>query len=274
MDGWGLRRAVSLSFPDAAAISDDKDHLARLDAYTTDLVRPFGGLRTGPPAAGRGQSYGEMAEKALRALLRPGETADLLVLAYGIPDVTPGRATTTYLSHVCPGGPLAFALCDQGTAAAFTGLRLAREYARTGEAGRALLLVAEQAELPYAASGEATLPAGHAVVALLLESAGPTGGGDLGRVERVVNEPGVAPPDLAERLHRFTGAYPDSKVLLGAALSPSTVDGARVAPPGQPATGVWTLLAEELAGHPSGTVVMADYDPQLGYLSAASINFS
>ncbi|HZM74468.1 MAG TPA: hypothetical protein VFC19_02015 [Candidatus Limnocylindrales bacterium] len=271
MDGWGLRRAVSLTFEHAAAISHDEAHLARLDTYNTDLVRQFGAIGADRPAPGRGQSYGEMAEKALHMLLESGETADLLVLAFGIPDVTPGRATTTYLSHVCPGNPLAFALCDQGTAAAFTGLRLVREYASTGEARRALLLVAEQSELSYAAGPETTLPTGHAIVALLFDFSGVE---PLGRVERVVNEPGVAPPDLAERLGRFTSAYHEPTVLLGTALASSAVDGARVAPPGRPATGVWTLLAEELAGQPSGPVVVADYDPQLGYLSTASICFS
>lgn len=263
MPGWGPHRAISLHFQDAAAISHDDAHLARLESYTTDLVRPFGAVRTERPAAGRGQSYGEMAEKALTSLLAPGETADLLVLAYGIPDVTPGRATTTYLSHICPGNPLAFALSDQGTAAAFTGLRLAREYA-----GSAVLLIAEQAELPYTATPEPILPAGHAIVALLLGSSSPA------LVESVTNEPEVPPDVLDERLHRFASCYEKPTVLLGAALGSSTVDGARIAPPGQPATGVWSLLADELSGQPSGTVVVADYDPQLGYLSTASIRFS
>lgn len=260
MPGWGLRRAISLRFEDAAAISHDDAHLARLESYTTDLVRPFGAVRSEPPAPGRGQSYGEMAEKALTSLLAPGETADLLVLAYDVPDVTPGRATTTYLSHICPGNPLAFALSDQGTATAFTGLRLALEYA-----GNVVLLIAEQAELPYPAPA---LPAGHAIVALLF------GQSPAALLERVVIEPGVPPADLDERLHRFADSHEKPTVLLGAGLGSSTVDGARVAPTGQPATGVWTLLAEELSGQPTGTVILADYDPRLGYLSTASISFA
>ena len=56
-----------------------------------------------------------MAEAVIARAVLPGEDVDLLVLAYAIPDITPGRATATYLSHICPGNPLAFAICDQGT---------------------------------------------------------------------------------------------------------------------------------------------------------------
>jgi len=67
-----------------------------------------------------------MAEALIRELVPADAPVDLIVLAFAVPDVRPGRATATYLSHVCPGNPLAFAVCDQGSAAAFTGLRLAR----------------------------------------------------------------------------------------------------------------------------------------------------
>ena len=89
-----------------------------------------------------------MAEELIRSVVPPDEPVDVLVLAFAVPDARPGRATASYLSHVCPGEPLAFAICDQGSAAAFTGLRLIREYARTGGCARGLLLVVEQAILP------------------------------------------------------------------------------------------------------------------------------
>src|SRR2546429_4526707 len=73
-----------------------------------------------------------MAETVMGMAIAPDDAVDLVVLAYAIPDITPGRATAAYLSHICPGNRLAFAVCDQGVAAAFTGLRLIREYARTG----------------------------------------------------------------------------------------------------------------------------------------------
>src|SRR5260221_429306 len=130
--GWGVRRAVRLAFPDPASLTRDEAHTARLDVYLTDLLQPYG-LALKPGALEPdGQSYGEMAEALIELAVPAAEGVDLLVLAYAIPDIAPGRATTTYLSHVCPGGPMAFAISDQGTAAAFTGLRLIREYARSG----------------------------------------------------------------------------------------------------------------------------------------------
>jgi hypothetical protein len=47
------------------------------------------------------------------------------VLAFSPHDVQPGRQTAAYLSAVNPGAPMAFAVCDQGSAAAFSGLRVA-----------------------------------------------------------------------------------------------------------------------------------------------------
>jgi len=121
-----------------------------LGVFLADLVRPYGfTLRDDLLARGSGHSYGEMGEALLGAVLPTGQPVDLIVLAFAMPDIWPERATASYLSHLCPGDPMAFAICDQGTAAAFTGLRLAREYARTDGCRRALLLIVEQAALHY-----------------------------------------------------------------------------------------------------------------------------
>src|SRR2546430_978978 len=134
----------------------------------TDLLRRYGlELEPGILDHGRGQSYGEMAETVMGMAIAPDDAVDLVVLAYAIPDIPPGRATAAYLSHICPGNRLAFAVCDQGVAAAFTGLRLIREYARTGGCRRALLVVVEQAELPYDTGEPVAIPAGHRAVAVL-----------------------------------------------------------------------------------------------------------
>ena len=164
---WGIRRAVRLAFPGPSSLAQDRAHTDRLDVYLTDLLQPHG-LALNPGAlTPRGQSYAEMAEALIELAVPAGEGVDLLVMAYAIPDITPGRATTTYLSHVCPGRPMAFAISDEGTAAGFTGLRLVREYARTGGARRALLIVVEQAWLAYDPGVPAALPSGHSGVALL-----------------------------------------------------------------------------------------------------------
>ncbi|MBV9824022.1 MAG: 2-hydroxy-acid oxidase, partial [Actinobacteria bacterium] len=50
-------------------------------------------------------------------------------------------------------------------------------------------------------------------------------------------------------------------------------DGLRTGPAGQPSTGVWWQLLDELAAQPDerpDLIVAADYDPELGYLSLAA----
>jgi 4-hydroxymandelate oxidase len=194
-----------------------------------------------------GQSYGEMA-----AALLPDEPVDALVLAYDIPDIAPGRATATYLSHLCPGGPQAFAVSDQGRAGAHTALRLLLDYARSGTYERALLLVAEQRSLPYDPGVPVELPAAHCAVAVHL---GPS---TLeASVPRIV--PGV---DLAD-VPGLLGDLGSATVVLGGHLADIDVkaDTVVLADPDQPMTGVWEALAAL-----DGPVVLADYDPALRYL--------
>src|SRR5262249_57324859 len=138
--------------------------------YLADMARPYARevpaeLFLGPPSPALGHSYGEMARALIEPVSSPDEPVDLLVLAFSIHDLRPGRQTAAYLSHVTPGAPMAFAICDQGPAAAFSGVRIAREYASSAGTRRALLIVAEQAALPYDCA--ATVPAQHRAVAML-----------------------------------------------------------------------------------------------------------
>src|SRR4029077_3226752 len=112
-----------------------------------------------------GQSYGDMAAELIGSAVRADEPVDLLVLAFSIHDLRPGRPGAAYLSHVTPGAPMAFAICDQGSAAAFSGLRIAGEYASSAGIQRALLIVVEQAALPY--DCPVPVPAQHRGVAML-----------------------------------------------------------------------------------------------------------
>jgi hypothetical protein len=253
---WGVRRAARRRFTEPAKLNQNPAHLARLGVYLGDMLRPYGmELPEGAAGASQGQSYGEMAEALIAEVLEPGEQVDLLVLAFAIPDVTPGRATATYLSHVCPGNPMAFAICDQGAAGAFTGLRLLSEYARDPAYRRSLLLIAEQDELLYDPGLPTVRPAGNAAVAVLF--------GD--------SDSAVTGVSVRRSAGEFTP--PEADVLvLGRELA-ATSGPARLAPEGQPFTGVWWELAEEL-GKPWQRLVLADSDPQLGYLCTAVIENS
>jgi len=237
-----------------------------------------------------GQSYGEMAEALVGLAVPDREAVDLLVLAYAIPDIYPGRNLTAHLSRRCPGDPLAFALSDQGAAAPFTGLRVIREYARTGGLRRALLLVVEQASLPYDAGVPVAIPDGHTGVALLLgdvpgesqsskpqtsKSQPPSGAVHL---ETVVTRAGLRDEELADEIDALCADSPRVTVILSAALAeraavPAGVDRLRTASAGRPYTGIWWELSDELSAA-DGTprrVVLGDYDPVQSCLCLAAL---
>jgi hypothetical protein len=268
-------RAGRRAFDGPAGFLAGPANRARVGEYLADMARPYArevpaGLFGEPPSPALGHSYGEMAEALIVPVVPADEPVGLLVLAFSVHDLRPGRQTAAYLSHVTPGAPMAFAICDQGSAAAFSGLRIAREYASSAGIRRALLIVVEQAALPYDCPAE--LPARHQGVAMLYDDrAGPAP-----RVAGVRQHPdvppgavaGLAAADLAELAdgHREVG------LVLGAALAAEWTAPAarrvRVMPPGQPSTGVWWGLIDELgseAGRPD-LLVAADYDPDLRYL--------
>jgi hypothetical protein len=244
------------------------EHRAALDVFLTDLVRPYGlELRA---EVIHGHSYGEMAA----ALIGDGDGAvDLIVLAFAVPDLRPGRATAAYLSHVCPGQPLAFALCDQGSAAAFSGLRLIREYARSGGRRHGLLLVAEQGALPYTPAAAVALPAAPTVCAVRCGDTGPA------RLDEVRQYPDVAPADasplLADAVAELVADPTGATLILGGGLrwDGPAADRVRVAAADQPYTGVWWELAEELAAAPAAgrRVLLAEYETRLRYLSVCAV---
>ena len=228
-----------------------------------------------PRQAGLGQSYSEMCQPLIESLVPADEPVDLLVLAYDLHDLRPGQATSVYLSHVCPGDPLALSVCDQGTAAGFTALRLIQTYARTGDVRRALLLVAEQAIVHYDLPRPAPIPDRHAAVALLLDL---EGGFELAPVRQ---RAAVAPDEVRAALAAevaAAGGRPDGRtLLLGPGLELADAAGIAAeqvlrAPAGQPCTGAWWELAGGLTGRQDAEqVLLADYAPALGYLSVAAL---
>jgi len=294
--GLRLLRAARRTFTGPAALLGDPVLRERAAGYLADLTRPYGlrvpGGLFDAPAAALGQSYGEMAAELIPAVVPPDEPVDLLVLAFAVHDMLPGRATAAYLSHVCPGTPMSFALCDQGSAAAFTGLRIARAYG----CRRALLLTVEQAVLPYDAA--VPVPARHRAVAMLYDALadnGATGGdsdGEAGgpeliglgggaRVTALRQHVGVDAGDVAAlaaaEVGELTAGRTDVAVVLGADLAavwPGHGGSAvTTGPRRQPSTGVWWALLDRLAGDAARPrpVVVADYEPGLNYLSVVAL---
>ena len=249
--------------------------------YLTDMVRPFGlALHTEALSEGRGQSYGDMADALIAEVTTEDQLTDLLVMAFAVPDVTPWRCTAAHLSHTCPGNPMAFAVSDCGTTAAFTGLRLIRAQAVGPSSPRALLIITEQAAINHELSVPASLPARHAAVALRCDQAGP------GLVSSVRLRSGVTSSEaaglLATGLAELAAEHDDVTVIAGTQLAPTALSatlpvGAEVivAPAGQPCTGVWWEVAGRLSGwaeRGGRRVLVADYDPLPGSFCLAVID--
>jgi 4-hydroxymandelate oxidase len=260
--GLALRRVVHSSHHTDSPLAAHPTLLP----YLTDLAATRG-LALREEVLGTGQAYAELAAPVVEAVTSPDEPVDLLVLAYGVPDVQPGRNAALRLAAHCPGRPLAFAVCDQGPAAAFTALRLAADYVATGACTRAVLVVAEQAAVPYPLTAPAPVPDRHAAVAVLLEG-GPTPADVRAHPELPPEAVGAV---LAAEVTELTGQRDRVTLVLGPGLA--AVPGVRVpevlrVAPGLPYTGAWAHLAD---GEPGRFLVIADYDPALGYLCVAGL---
>ncbi|GAB1515286.1 hypothetical protein JCM33774_73290 [Actinophytocola sp. KF-1] len=240
-----------------------------MPGYVRDMAAPYGlAVREDLLDGGVGHSYAEMCVPLLAELVPEDRPADLLVLATGVPDVRYGRSTATVLSWHCAGAPMAFTVCDQGLLAAFTALHLIEGYARTGGARRAVLLVAEQPTVYHELPVAAPVPDRAAAVGVVLETSGVPGGLSVRRHTEVA--PHEVPGALAAQLSDA------ATVILGptlAGMAPGTGN-AVVCRENQPYTGVWLELARrlpELRGA-EGPVLLAEYDPGMGYLFSATID--
>jgi 4-hydroxymandelate oxidase len=244
-----------------------------LRGYVADMTAPYGiAVHEDLIEQGVGHSYGEMCVPLLAELVSEERPADLLVLATDIPDVRFGRATATYLSSNCAGAPLAFAVCDQGLLAAFTALHLIDGYARTGGCRRAVLLVAEQPTLYHELPVPTPVPDRAVAVGLVLETDGAQGALSVRRHTRLAEH--QVSDVLAAEVARVSGDRP--VVLVGAQLAELVGDrDVVVCRENQPFTGIWLELARRLPDWRGGggQVLLADYDPTLGYLFSATVRF-
>ncbi|MEV0531599.1 hypothetical protein [Kitasatospora sp. NPDC050463] len=261
----GVTRILARSFDGRSETSLDPD----LRVFVTDLVRPYGlPVREDLLAEGVGHSYAEMAEGLLGEALADGVPVDLLILAFDSPDVRPGAPSSLALSRSCPGSPLAFALCDQGSAVAFSALRVAAEYQRTGACRRAVVVLAEQTALHYRPAVPVQLPERHSVVVLVLDE---TAGAEL----TVSQIPSVGGDMVAEVVSGATPALGvGAAVLVDSGLAVDEGCGAALtAPSGRPFTGLWAELAERLPEWQARRrpVLAVGLDARLGVLSTLTL---
>ncbi|MFL6124996.1 hypothetical protein [Actinophytocola sp.] len=248
-----------------------------LRGYVTDMVAPYGiAVCEDLIEEGVGHSYGEMCAPLLDELVPEEQPADLLVLATGIPDIRFGRSTATYLSWHCAGAPLAFTVCDQGLLAVFTALHLIDGYARTGACRRAVLLVAEQPTLYHELPVPTRVPDRAAAVGVVLDADGPRGALAVRRHTNLAEHD--VPDVLAAEVARLSGDRSTPTVLVGAGLGEVAADrrldaNVVVCQGNQPLTGIWLELAHRLRGwqNHGARILLADYDPTLGYLFSATL---
>ena len=258
-----ITRAWCLSRDTGPSAAKDGADCQPLRTYLADLVRPFG-FRLREDLLSAGISYGEMGVELLGSGLADVEPAELLVLAFAVPDSAPWGSAASRLSSRCPGAPLAFAVCDQGTVAGFGGLRLIGSCLGAGQ--RAVLVVAEQSAVGYELPAATPAPASDAMVALLCEQAGP---GSRARVRLYADVPAGRVPALLAAALRELG---EATLVAGNGLA---ADGLTAgvgqfvsAPGGQPLTGVWWAAAGLLG---SGPLLLANYDPLLRSLALCAI---
>jgi hypothetical protein len=197
-------------------------------------------------------SFTDMVLGLLPDLGRYADGLDVAVLTGVTPDCQPGFPVGR-LSDAVTGLGLAFAVFDQGVVAPFTALRVLAGAARADQARRAALFVLDQSTPVH----ERPVPERLRVredcaVALVLDA-----GGELGTVWEP--ESSVVPAgEVAARV----AAVPADQLVCGLGLAPYRPAGrsVRSAPAGLPATGVWAVLADGLAGWRGRRVVLADYD--------------
>ncbi|MFJ1754112.1 hypothetical protein [Kitasatospora sp. NPDC088134] len=262
-----LTAAHALDLDGHSPLAADPD----LRTFTADLVRPYGlELDEDALTGARGHSYLTLARHAVEHLVDATRPVDLVVLVYAGPDVRPGQSTANRLSDLCPGEPLAFALCDEGAGGTFSALRIADAYARTGGARRALLIAVEQADLHHRPHRPARLSDRHSAAALLWESDG------AGRpLQLTVQEGRLTSNQVGEVLGKLCGELPaDALLVLGpglAATDPPDGRPALRARPGNPYTGGWSALSAALADprHVERPLALADFEPETGRFDLA-----
>jgi hypothetical protein len=244
--------------------------------YFTDLLATYGAeLDDASWASGR-TSFTDMIMAMLPALGASGESFDLAVLSGTTPDSQPGFPLCR-LSATTDHAGLVFAVSDQGVVAPFTALSMVVDIFRAGSDGRALLFVADQSTFVHSADTVKWLrPGRDSAVAMSWENRGPDA---IAPYTAYASVPADLSALLEAELSRRLPAGATCTVVLGRTAAPhlatlSTSDEVLIAPAGLPCTGIWSVLARNLAGWrgKGKYVVMADYDEGQHRLSACTLS--
>ncbi|MCA2211341.1 hypothetical protein [Jidongwangia harbinensis] len=247
------------------------------EEYLSDLVASGGGrFRPEILRAGGYTAFTTMARRLVDELGPGWSSVDLVILCHAVPDLDHRRFPGTFLTGALPAAPLGLTLCDQGSVVPFSALRVAGAYAATVPLRHILVLILDQATVPWHVADRTGLPATDRAVALLLEPA--PGPGRPGLPLRQF--PGVAPDEvgalLKAHLPDLAGEHDRVRVIaspavpadhLGSVASPVTV-----ARPGQLCTAGWSQLARAGRTRAPGRTVLIGYDARLRHLCLAAVD--
>lgn len=246
------------------------EHDERLAAYHRELLAQFD-LEPDPELLRRSPNIGfpELAEGVLRGLPVGISSPDLLVLAYGLPDMYPLKSTTSHLNHLLGGGSRSFAISEQGLRAPFTALRVADAYARSGRCTDLALFICDQTTLPYHDPIVHDTPLVDSAVLLYFDQ----GGG----LQFQASWPTGPADGLAELLARATSGLDLTRTLIvaGPWVAPGELDPYAGLVHRVTAGGYCTSVWLELARHHEDwlarfdAVVLCDTDPRTGRGQAA-----
>jgi hypothetical protein len=245
--------------------------------YFTDLMSSYGMECSADAFTRDCNTYRHMVEALLPRLGSLGDRFDMAVMAIATPDAEPGWPMS-YLTGAVSSPGLAFAISDQGTAAPFTALGLLLGSPGDYGARRAQLWVMDQSALMHDAPVPPRLrPTVDSAVAMILDEG--EGTGQLSVIQLTGVRPGDVPSHLGHWAKRARGGGATAAVCgtgLAPYWSPAWADEVRWARPGLPCTGVWACLADALpswrATRPS--VMIAEYDEELGYLSMCALDLA
>ena len=265
--------------------------------FFTERAAPYHvevGVAPGAPLPGNHNSYSYLSTRLLAQLT--SEPPDLVVIAHALPDCGQSTSISGHVQRFLTGEPMIFAVSEQGRTTAFTALRTALALSRNGTYRRVAVLALDQGTIafpPDPALAGLDFATDHTVGLLL------TGDGrdELTALRQLTgisadSSSGLTAILTTELVKSAVPAIADRELVfvLGDGLADDKLGGElieeldrsadlaelyrgryriRQAPMGQLCTAVWSELARELNRSDAAerTVVAAEYDRELGYLS-------
>jgi hypothetical protein len=261
-----LSSAALVLEPDPVPYRPDPD----CAIFERDLLVRFGiGRDEGRLRQGANIGFTELADSLIRALPIRLTSPDLLIFAFGLPDMIALKHVAQRVNYMLGGRSHCFAVSEQGLRAPFTALKVADAFARSGRCGTLALFVCEQNTYAYPDPFVEDNKVPNSAALLYFD--------DAGRYEFHGTRMAPRGTRLGTLLDSMTtGLEPGSTLLVAGPWA----DGGELAGTGLPihrsapgpfCTGVWLDLARHHEDWSATyrSVVLCDTDPRTGQSQAA-----